>query len=76
MAALGAAIHVFGAASKDVDGRHEAGHDDNKSARSPNSLRHLIKFVPQMCDPGSPHAGEVVSFLYQNVRMMSDPIVN
>jgi hypothetical protein len=34
MAALGAAIHVFGAASKDVDGRHEAGHDDSKSARS------------------------------------------
>jgi hypothetical protein len=33
-AALGAAIQVFGAASKDVDGRHEAGHDDNKSARS------------------------------------------
>jgi hypothetical protein len=32
MAVLVAAIHVVRAASKDVDGRHEAGHDDNKSA--------------------------------------------
>jgi hypothetical protein len=23
----------------------------------PHSLRHLIKFVPQMCDPGSPRCG-------------------
>ncbi len=28
MAALGAAIHVFGAAREDVDGRVKPGHDD------------------------------------------------
>jgi hypothetical protein len=30
MAALVAAIHVFEAANKDVDGRHRVGHDDEE----------------------------------------------
>jgi hypothetical protein len=32
MAALVAAIHVFRAAIKDMDGRHKAGHDDEERA--------------------------------------------
>jgi hypothetical protein len=32
MAALVAAIHVFGSASKDVDGRDKPGHDDENAS--------------------------------------------
>jgi len=34
MPGLGPGIHVFHAATKDMDGRHKAGHDDGESQSS------------------------------------------
>jgi hypothetical protein len=53
MAALVAAIHVFRAVSKDVDGRHWAGHDDEKA---PVAVTKFYRTTVTLCRPSAASA--------------------